>query len=509
MTVTDRLLGARSSLAYKAPCKVATTANITLSGTQTIDDVAVVADDRVLVKDQTNAAENGIYEVRADAWVRAADFAHTRDVTQGTRVNVVQGTASQGDWEVTTTGIIAVGTTNIVFALVSGGGGGGGVTVVGTPADGQLSVWTSSTSIEGTSNLTYDGTELQVGGSSLPTTTPTSDEGGVAYFDSYGGPPYTLNANSNFIYVPDFAGVQITNEPLTITGNARKALNLQADGGEVFNIMFETESGSNRWALRKTNDAETGSNAGSDFGIYNHSDAGAEIGHVFYAERDTGTVYIGGSSGLGPDASADNFVVTSRSGNAGMTIMSPDNLADSYLYFGYFGDSNMAGFIHDSGQNTLSVRVDDVTRYVFGTNGFKVREATAADADTTGFGQFWVKNDTPNTPMFTDDSGNDYELATTTGGGAWINIELDFSNNTITGTKAEFDTALSDANFVFDDEPIPTPGYIVSTLPTPATGMVAHVTDADSPSIGSTVVGGGAAYALVTYNGSNWTVIGV
>jgi hypothetical protein len=50
----------------------------------------------------------------------------------------------------------------------------------------------------------------------------------------------------------------------------------------------------------------------------------------------------------------------------------------------------------------------------------------------------------------------------------------------------------------------------VATLPgTPVVGMIARVTDADSPSVGSTVVGAGAANALVWYNGSNWTVIGV
>jgi hypothetical protein len=52
--------------------------------------------------------------------------------------------------------------------------------------------------------------------------------------------------------------------------------------------------------------------------------------------------------------------------------------------------------------------------------------------------------------------------------------------------------------------------YTVATLPgTPTVGMMARVTDANSPSIGSTVAGSGAAAALVWFNGSNWTVIGV
>lgn len=55
----------------------------------------------------------------------------------------------------------------------------------------------------------------------------------------------------------------------------------------------------------------------------------------------------------------------------------------------------------------------------------------------------------------------------------------------------------------------PGKGVTVANLPTPSVGMVARVTDASSPTIGATVTGGGAAYALVNYNGSNWTVIGV
>lgn len=50
----------------------------------------------------------------------------------------------------------------------------------------------------------------------------------------------------------------------------------------------------------------------------------------------------------------------------------------------------------------------------------------------------------------------------------------------------------------------------VATLPgTPLAGMIARVSDALTPTIGMTVAAGGAAYALVNYNGANWTVIGV
>jgi len=50
----------------------------------------------------------------------------------------------------------------------------------------------------------------------------------------------------------------------------------------------------------------------------------------------------------------------------------------------------------------------------------------------------------------------------------------------------------------------------VAGLPaSPAVGMLTRVTDATAPAVGSTVAGGGAAAALVWWNGTNWTVIGV
>ena len=57
----------------KASCVAATTANITLSAPQTIDGVSVLTGDRVLVKDQTSPAENGIYVAAAGTWSRATD----------------------------------------------------------------------------------------------------------------------------------------------------------------------------------------------------------------------------------------------------------------------------------------------------------------------------------------------------------------------------------------------------------------------------------------------------
>ena len=60
-----------AGISWKNPVTAATLTNITLSGPQTIDGVSVIAGNTVLVKNQTNSAENGIYQVNAGAWTYA------------------------------------------------------------------------------------------------------------------------------------------------------------------------------------------------------------------------------------------------------------------------------------------------------------------------------------------------------------------------------------------------------------------------------------------------------
>ncbi|WP_300440400.1 hypothetical protein [uncultured Mameliella sp.] len=74
------------------PVACATTADITLSGEQTIDG-ETTSTDRVLVVAQTDPAENGIYVTAAGAWSRATDMDAAGEVA-GTLVYVQAGTAN-------------------------------------------------------------------------------------------------------------------------------------------------------------------------------------------------------------------------------------------------------------------------------------------------------------------------------------------------------------------------------------------------------------------------------
>lgn len=105
----------------KHSVRVATTAAIVLSGPQTIDGVAVIAGDRVLVKNQGTASQNGIYVVANGAWSRAADADASVEVTPGLFVPVEDGTTN-GDsvWHLVTNAPITLGTTGLTFEMLAG-----------------------------------------------------------------------------------------------------------------------------------------------------------------------------------------------------------------------------------------------------------------------------------------------------------------------------------------------------------------------------------------------------
>jgi phage-related tail fiber protein len=106
---------------WKPSVRAATTANITLSGAQTIDGVSVIAGDRVLVKNQSTGSQNGIYVAAAGAWSRATDADASAEVTTGLATVVEEGTANGAKaFLLTTANPITLGTTALSFAQLSG-----------------------------------------------------------------------------------------------------------------------------------------------------------------------------------------------------------------------------------------------------------------------------------------------------------------------------------------------------------------------------------------------------
>ena len=123
-----------TGISWKQPCAVATLTNITLSGLQTIDTYTTLAGDRVLVKNQGTAANNGIYIAASGAWTRATDADTWNELICAISF-IEYGTQSGGAWFCTaqpggTIGVTAVNwsqfTTSATYTA------GTGLTLTGT-----------------------------------------------------------------------------------------------------------------------------------------------------------------------------------------------------------------------------------------------------------------------------------------------------------------------------------------------------------------------------------------
>lgn len=181
-----------AGLDVKPSVKAATTANITLSGEQTIDGVSIVAGDRVLVKNQSTASQNGIYVASASSWARASDMAAASDAAGAFAFVEGGGTTNEGKGFVCTsdTGSAIVGTDALVFTQFSGGASytqgngiditGGAISVVVDPA-GPITVSSSGVNLQAASTSQpgsqsadhFDLTEALGGGGASGTLTST------------------------------------------------------------------------------------------------------------------------------------------------------------------------------------------------------------------------------------------------------------------------------------------------------------------------------------------------
>jgi phage-related tail fiber protein len=200
---------ARQGLDVKDSVRVATTANITLSGTQTIDGIAVVAGDRVLVKNQTTGSANGIYVVAAGAWTRSTDANTNAKVTAGMFTFVEQGTTNaDSGWVLSTPNPITLGTTALTFTQFSGAGqitAGAGLTKTGNTLDvgagTGIAVAADSVGLTGQAlalhNLATNGFFVRTGASTVTARSIATSGNGISLTNGdgvAGNPTITLSA---------------------------------------------------------------------------------------------------------------------------------------------------------------------------------------------------------------------------------------------------------------------------------------------------------------------------
>ena len=176
---TKAYVDARSAgLDPKASVRAATTANITLSNTQTVDGIALDVGDRILVKDQSTASQNGIYVVASGSWARSSDMDEPAEMTSGVFFFVEEGTANADAGFVITTdgGAITVGVDAVNFTQFSGAGQivagdglakSGNTLSVNVAASGGIEISADALQIKSTlagDGLTYSSGVIAVGG---------------------------------------------------------------------------------------------------------------------------------------------------------------------------------------------------------------------------------------------------------------------------------------------------------------------------------------------------------
>lgn len=160
----QQVQSAAAGIDAKASVRFTTTANITLSGLSTQGGgdwgSALTSGDRILVKNQTTGAENGIYTCAAGSWPRATDCNSATNYTPQAFVFVEESntTLAGSQWKVSTSGVFVIGTTSITWAQFGTG------TTYTADANGGLLLTGSAFSVKlpGSSGLVEDSTGLYV-----------------------------------------------------------------------------------------------------------------------------------------------------------------------------------------------------------------------------------------------------------------------------------------------------------------------------------------------------------
>ena len=261
--------------------------------------------------------------------------------------------------------------------------------------------------------------------------------------------------------------------------------------------------------------AGTSNTAGTNFTIKGSAGTGTGAGGSLIFQ-----VAPAGSSGSAQNAfSAALTIASDQSASfAGSMSVSSFALITSFLQASYFRVGASDCLLNRDAANTLALRNGTSAQQfnVYNTYTDASNYSRLSFQGFTGAGGFGITSQAAGTGsllairLIVAGNQNIYFDTNST-----TRLFVDYSGHVGTGTDNTTDlgeTTLGTRRFrnIYAGTSItPGAGVTVASLPTPTTGMVARVTNALAPAVGATVAGGGAAQALVWYNGANWTVIGV
>jgi phage-related tail fiber protein len=202
------------NIPWKQVVRGATTANITLSGAQTIDGVSIVAGDRVLVKNQTTQTQNGIYLCASGSWTRTVDADSTFELNGAVVFVGEEGSTNAGKRFAQTTANPTVGSSNIVWVDIGTGSTAAypttsnkNMTASVTTSDGNAATATTLVSTPASHSwvaLFVNGVEEPIG---------DGDKTHSAYFSADGGTTAraysAITAGDTLYWVGSVAGYQL------------------------------------------------------------------------------------------------------------------------------------------------------------------------------------------------------------------------------------------------------------------------------------------------------------
>ena len=366
-TTVSRRRGVNTSVAVKAPCRVATTANITLYGEQTIDGVAAVADDRVLVANQTDTTENGIYYVDTGTWTRAEDFDGASDVVEGTLVYVNNGTAGSGWYRVSTTGTITPGTSNITFVsgvvIFQGVVSNADATAITITSDEEVLIGTSNTpsnSNSVTPIAVFSGPDVQ-GAQQIIRHTTVGSGGAILMLSATRGTDansYTVLQDGDGIGSLIFSGTD-GDEHYVAATIAAVVNGTPSNGSVPCDLKFLIASSE---YMRLTSSGDLGIGTSSPDGKL----------HIHTATAGSVTA----------DSAADDCVVE-NSGDGGLSILTPNANIGS-IFFGSPSDADGGQIRYSPTSNYMSFATGGSEKARINTSGFALFGKTSADLAIEG-----------------------------------------------------------------------------------------------------------------------------
>ncbi len=343
-----------SGLKWKTAVVAATTANITLSGLQTIDGIALSAGNRVLVKNQTNQTQNGIYDASASGWTRSSDSDTGAEILNSAML-VVGGTVNAGSqWTCSNSSAITIGTTNITYTQISGGSAsyyaGTGLTLSGN----TFNITTNGI----TNNLIRQSAGVSVIGNS------TNTNANVADISAGADNQMLLRRSNSLVFgtlvatdIPALDMSKITTGNLSVsrlTGyndytTASLVYTVNTVVPSLGNVTLTTDNITQGSTNRYYADSLVNANANvinaiTAFGWGNHATAGYVKNGKFYTSQATLTLSSSGS--------AQSF-----SSLLSSTMVGSNTIASNNLAVGDVIEITMGGYMNVNTTGTFSLRV--------------------------------------------------------------------------------------------------------------------------------------------------------